>query len=998
MILQKHPLAVPRVCDLPIPINPSRETFVLAPLLAPMPTPFVTSSPRVRACFILAGALTSQLSAQSVPPPAAPSEPTTPEPEVLLSPFVVSTETDTGYAATNTLAGTRLKSALANTPAPLSILTREFINDIGATDANQAITYVMNAGVDTNDVTGNTQAFSAYSFSIRGFSGATVARNYFGSNYLSDAYNIDSYEVARGPNAVLFGIASPAGVFNSSTKIARPGQTLTELQLRVGSFNDFRGTMDISRTLGAKKNMAVRVNLLSQNADGYYDFQKTERNAGTLSATWSPTRSTTIRVEGELARFFSASPRPFPISDGISQWAAAGSVLHTDPTSRPALTGALASVSGSGVIYYPESPIGNHPFALSGNFLRTSAPTPIRGGTGTDFPGILDPSVAPRTINLLGPSNGNQSDQAVLGVFVEQRVGRNVAFEAAWYHQGRDYLSRQPMVFNDNILMREVSTNIAVFDPNTGAQTGYASNPNVGRMLIRGQYGERETHDKSDNFRFTGSYDLDFTKRTDWVSWLGHHRVASLLQRTFTIGHTVSRQEVNRSSARALPDLTNTTNYITRANRVDLFSSNLSDRGMWDPRDTPINGILYGSPGVRVESGLANVNWTGTRSIVSSAVLATQSSFIKDRLWLTAGIRRDRVSNRNSTAVRDATSREYLGVGYQLPWAPSTYDTTKSVGGVFHLTSWLSVFANKSDNFALQASSLLFGEVGTNGFSKNTRGSGRDYGVRTKLWDSRVHLNFNYYETSQVGQFYSPQGAYASIPQLIWQALGESRQLTGGDVQDLDARGYEIELVANPTKNLRLTFNFSESREYGLNRQLAYEENYLNANRSVWLSPTNALRPVGGASTFGSNVQELWDYLQRQLVLDRENNGRMPFLFRPKNANAFARYQFSDGMLKGFAFGGGINWRGPMVLAYPNNDASRQMRGYEQILGNLLLSYSTRIRGKAVTFQLNGNNVFKFDDPFPRRYYWYGDAAGSSILYQFPAGYRTWVLTTTVRL
>lgn len=963
-----------------------------------MPPVSVTSSRLVRICISLLGAGAAlRLQAQStssVPPPEASEF----DPEVTLSPFIVSTETDSGYAATNTLAGTRLKSAVANTPAPLSIMTREFLNDIGAIDANQAIQYAMNANVDTNDVTGNTQAFSAFSFSIRGFSGATVARNYFGSTYLSDSYNIDSYEVARGPNAVLFGIASPAGVFNSSTKIARPGQTLTEVQFRLGSFNDFRGSMDIARTLGTKKKLAVRLNLLSQDADGYYDFQKTERNAGTLSVTWMPYRSTTVRFEGELARFFSASPRPFPISDGISQWVAAGSVLHTDPVTRPALTGALASVSGSGVIYYPESPLGNHPFALSGNFLRTSAPTPIRGGTGTDFPGILDPSVAPRTTNLLGPSNGNQSDQSVVGVFVEQRVGRSVAFEAAWYHQGREYLSQQPMVFNDNILMREVSTYIAVFDPVTGALTGYAPNPNVGQMLIRGQYGERETHDKSDNFRVTGSYDLDLTKRTNWVRWLGHHRLASLLQRTFTIGNTVSRQEVNRSSSRAVSDLTNTTNYITRANMIDLFSPDLSKRGMWDPRDNPINGILYGSPGVRVESGLANVNWTGTRSVVSSAVLASQSSFLKDRLWFTAGIRRDRVSNRNSTAVRDAVSREYYGINYQLPWAPSTYDTTQSIGGVLHLTSWLSVFANKSDNFALQASSLLFGEVGTNGFSKNTRGNGRDYGVRTKLFGNRVHLNFNYYETSQFGQYYSPQGAYASIPQLIWQALGESRQLTGGDLQDLNGKGYELELVANPTKNLRLTFNYSESREYGLNRQLSYEENYLNSHRDYWLSPENAQRPVGGASVFGNNVQELWDYLQRQLVLDRENNGRMPFLFRPKNANAFARYQFTDGRLKGFAFGGGVNWRGPMVLAYPNNETSRQMKGYEQIFGNLLLSYSTRIKGKPVTFQLNGNNIFKFDDPFPRRYYWYGDAQGSSILYQFPAGYRTWVLTTTIKL
>src|SRR4051794_18392705 len=64
---------------------------------------------------------------------------------VELSPFTVTTSRDTGYAATNTLAGTRLKSEIANTPVSLSVMTREFLNDIGATDANKAIEYGLNA-------------------------------------------------------------------------------------------------------------------------------------------------------------------------------------------------------------------------------------------------------------------------------------------------------------------------------------------------------------------------------------------------------------------------------------------------------------------------------------------------------------------------------------------------------------------------------------------------------------------------------------------------------------------------------------------------------------------------------------------------------------------------------------------------------------------------------------------------------------------------------------
>jgi hypothetical protein len=68
---------------------------------------------------------------------------------------------DTGYAATNTLAGTRLNTAIANTPVALSVMTREFLNDIGAIDGNRAIEYALNADNDTSDATGNSVTMSA---------------------------------------------------------------------------------------------------------------------------------------------------------------------------------------------------------------------------------------------------------------------------------------------------------------------------------------------------------------------------------------------------------------------------------------------------------------------------------------------------------------------------------------------------------------------------------------------------------------------------------------------------------------------------------------------------------------------------------------------------------------------------------------------------------------------------------------------------------------------
>ena len=79
-------------------------------------------------------AFASTLAAQSVPPtPPAASRAAVTNAVIELSPFTVTSEKDTGYVATNTLAGSRLNSSLKETPGALDVLTKDFLDDIGAT-------------------------------------------------------------------------------------------------------------------------------------------------------------------------------------------------------------------------------------------------------------------------------------------------------------------------------------------------------------------------------------------------------------------------------------------------------------------------------------------------------------------------------------------------------------------------------------------------------------------------------------------------------------------------------------------------------------------------------------------------------------------------------------------------------------------------------------------------------------------------------------------------
>ncbi|MDO8629533.1 MAG: hypothetical protein Q7R41_03485, partial [Phycisphaerales bacterium] len=75
---------------------------------------------------LLVSATSISASAATSPPSPAPTATQTP---IVLSPFEVSAEADEGYAARETLAGTRFKSELKDVPSQVSIMTKEFLDD-----------------------------------------------------------------------------------------------------------------------------------------------------------------------------------------------------------------------------------------------------------------------------------------------------------------------------------------------------------------------------------------------------------------------------------------------------------------------------------------------------------------------------------------------------------------------------------------------------------------------------------------------------------------------------------------------------------------------------------------------------------------------------------------------------------------------------------------------------------------------------------------------------
>jgi hypothetical protein len=195
-----------------------------------------------------------------------------------LSPFVVDAAQDTGYYASQTLAGTRLKTDVRDVGSSIQILTSEFLDDVGAESVNDLFLYTTNteaAGLGGNftDYTVGATSLGDEAFRVdpegaqrvRGLTSADRARNYFPTRLPGDRYLTERVEINRGANSILFGLGSPAGIVNTSLKQARYSD-FGELRHRFDSEGTQRVEFDYNKELIEDK-LAIRVAALADRSE-----------------------------------------------------------------------------------------------------------------------------------------------------------------------------------------------------------------------------------------------------------------------------------------------------------------------------------------------------------------------------------------------------------------------------------------------------------------------------------------------------------------------------------------------------------------------------------------------------------------------------------------------------------------------------------------------------------------------------------------------------------
>jgi outer membrane receptor protein involved in Fe transport len=606
----------------------------------------LTGFTRVLAQVATAPSAASDQTNKQVPVPvpvAAPADESE-ETAIALDPFVVeSTATTSGYMATETLAGARIRTDLADVASAITVVTPKFLKDTDSTNAQSLLVYMPNtqvggvrgnfsgaAGSATYDETGNLLR-PDNNTRVRGLEAADNSRGYFLSEIPWDSYNVDSVELQRGANSILFGVGSPAGIVNTTLNSA----TFTNAYKFANSVDlngSIRDLVDLNQVI-IPKQLSVRLELLDDHT--YYEqkpaFNHDRRTYAAVRYDpnlFGKDAHTSIRANFEDGKVDSNNPRDLPPNDQITPWFLTGTFNIpgfgtfnnlNKLVLNPNTTWNQYGNANSPVLY----PNGQFPWLLGamgrqstgiesvynasgGAPLRTQVPTIITSGGvdsngntsgeigGFEFfhnwvpsayssyaaavlPGgiyysdksLADPSIFDFYKKLLDGNNKNE--------FANWRAG-NVSIDQTFLDAriGAELTYDYQRYHNGQESFLSGGGYAIGMDMNTELADG-SPNPNVGRPYVgnSGQYGNNTDYVARDGNRFTGFGDLratDFLGDTWLAKLLGHHTFTALLSED-------KKRDDSRSFARwaTTPDYMQTTlqqgsDITTGARQIDWIA------------------------------------------------------------------------------------------------------------------------------------------------------------------------------------------------------------------------------------------------------------------------------------------------------------------------------------------------------------------------------------------------------------------------------------------
>lgn len=211
----------------------------------------------------------------------------------------------TGFVATRSTAGMKGNDSILETPATVSVITREELDVRGVQDINTAVAYTPN--VYAIDYPGGQ---GAPTFTLRGFrtlnfenvyqDGLRYGFNAFDQNI--EPYGYERIDVIKGPVSVLYGAGQPGGIVNLVSK--RPSFVRSnEVFIQGGNYGRVQGGFDLTGPVEGAEQFAYRLTGLVRRADSQVAFTPDDRVYLAPAITWRPDADTSLTVLAKYAEY-----------------------------------------------------------------------------------------------------------------------------------------------------------------------------------------------------------------------------------------------------------------------------------------------------------------------------------------------------------------------------------------------------------------------------------------------------------------------------------------------------------------------------------------------------------------------------------------------------------------------------------------------------------------------------------------------------------------------
>ena len=885
----------------------------------------------------IALAIHSGLYAQSTTtPPARSNAARDGNAPVLLNPFVISTERESGWVASNTLIGSRTNEELANLPLSVDVITADFMRDLNAHTLDEAATWIAGLNVVPLLESRNDEDRTIYrGQSIGDGQAGQSSRNFFLWYSPTDNYNIERIDFNKGSNSLMFGDASPGGQATTYTKIPR-FENFGSFMAQYGSYDSHRFQLDLNHRINDK--VAIRFNAVERSTRSYVDFNESSLRAMDLALIYRPFKNTTFRAELEGGRSsstrvanqitvqtLSAPGRGYNTIGTRAFYTSDGEIVLRSPN-----TGTIATPSAGDRL----AP-GGDAFSLLQNQTQVVTLRALNAaGTAAVVTGrTLSLSGYDKKVNLLGADDYLKLPYTNASAWITHSAGK-LTLELAYNQQNQTH--------------RRMDTPYSPIIKVDGA----------GRPFIeQGRFDHKDLGHQTKIGRLTASYPFEFGR---WMKQFVVFTATSQADYFHLFRQTLANVAVEDNG----PPVPLVNNLISF--RAYLDTDQIYGRGYWEklsPQQLPTTPNFRA--GWYTYTDALNPFWTVRYQ--KNYSLSASGQYFDGKVRTLLGARYDKFSlKKTEKFATDAFGNAIDPGGPHVAPEAFGYDplfalthTTLNGGLVYRLTRSLNAYGTYSESYRWQGAQDFTGQT-----LGPVLGSTKEFGLKGHLLGNRLTYTLAAYQTDrdnasflwtpdlltqiELEDLVNPNNVLPSDPAYFHVPIGvrsEQRRTTASE----RSRGVEATLQLQRFMGIqaRLTFSYNEMLA---NRDFSR----FQALYQAAVQRTNSARAPGGNPALAEdpvNLADMKSILDANLDVLTVTGLRS----RPYNANWVIDYEFGRASrLKGTRVSVNGQWGSSYALAnlggmIYKDDASHPV-GLYVIHRRKLFDYFT-------TFRLGATNL-----------------------------------------